>query len=282
MINIKEFLEVANIQKSGQGTTDEAKIFIQNNKTIYNDLKVEISYGIGRASAIPWIALLGFNQKVKDGIYPVFLYYKDFNLLILAYGVSETQKPKKNWENSTDLKTIRSYFEQNKLTHPIKYGNSFVYKVYQTNNEINEVEINKDLDKLIVLYKQTFKNKSIDKSSSIVQQRFNYNEFLKKTNKSNLKFSNSLISRFTSSLLTKPFLILTGLSGSGKTKLAQAFAMWLCGNEEQYKIVPVGADWTNREPLLGFPNALHEKAYVRLESGELDLVLKHDKDKNKP
>jgi len=67
--------------------------------------------------------------------------------------------------------------------------------------------------------------------------------------KSGLSYTNELITRFTSSLLTKPFVILTGLSGSGKTKLAQAFAMWMCENEAQYKIVPVGADWTNREPL---------------------------------
>jgi energy-coupling factor transporter ATP-binding protein EcfA2 len=36
-----------------------------------------------------------------------------------------------------------------------------------------------------------------------------------------------LIRRFAASLLAKRFLILTGLSGSGKTKLAQAFAQWI-------------------------------------------------------
>ena len=36
-----------------------------------------------------------------------------------------------------------------------------------------------------------------------------------------------LTRRFAASLLTKRFLILTGLSGSGKTKLAQAFARWI-------------------------------------------------------
>lgn len=105
------------------------------------------------------------------------------------------------------------------------------------------------------------------------------NETIKR---SNLVFDDKLVERIIYSNITKPFLILTGLSGSGKTKLAQAFAMWLCGSEEQYKIVPVGADWTNREPLLGFPNALQEKAYVRPESGVLDLILKADNDKNKP
>ncbi|MBK8819747.1 MAG: AAA family ATPase [Saprospiraceae bacterium] len=73
--------------------------------------------------------------------------------------------------------------------------------------------------------------------------------------------------------LTKPFVILTGLSGSGKTKLAQSFVQWICQDESQYCIIPVGADWTNREPLLGYPNALKPEEYVKPDSGVLDLII---------
>ena len=111
---------------------------------------------------------------------------------------------------------------------------------------------------------------------------FTNEDFINNCKKTNLSFQVSLISRFAASLLTKPFVILTGLSGSGKTKLAQAFAMWICENESQYKIVPVGADWTNREPLLGYPNALKERAYVKPESGALDLILQATKTPEKP
>lgn len=90
---------------------------------------------------------------------------------------------------------------------------------------------------------------------------------------SGLNYSSQLTTRFIASLLTKPFVILTGLSGSGKTKLAQAFAQWVCANSSQYRIVPVGADWTNREPLLGYPNALNNKEYVKPDSGVLDLAI---------
>ncbi|MEP7267744.1 MAG: DUF3578 domain-containing protein [Saprospiraceae bacterium] len=99
---------------------------------------------------------------------------------------------------------------------------------------------------------------------------------------SGLHISDKLLSRFTSSLLTKPFVILTGLSGSGKTKLAHAFAMWICEHSSQYCIVPVGADWTNREPLLGFPNALKDKDYVKPDNGVLDLILDANKNTDKP
>ena len=89
-------------------------------------------------------------------------------------------------------------------------------------------------------------------------------------------------------MCTKPFVICSGLSGSGKTKLAQAFAQWICYKEaegeknEQYCIVPVGADWTNREPLLGYPNALQESNYIKPENGVLDLINRARLNETKP
>ncbi|NSW93435.1 MAG: hypothetical protein HPY62_01870 [Bacteroidales bacterium] len=102
---------------------------------------------------------------------------------------------------------------------------------------------------------------------------FKYEYFYEALKKSGLRYSKTLVARFIASLLTKPFVILTGLSGSGKTKLAQAFVKWICQDENQYRVIPVGADWTNREPLLGYPNALNSKEYVKPDSGVLDLII---------
>ena len=44
---------------------------------------------------------------------------------------------------------------------------------------------------------------------------------------SKLIFESVIVTRFAGSLLSKRFLILTGLAGSGKTKLAQALARWI-------------------------------------------------------
>jgi 5-methylcytosine-specific restriction protein B len=98
--------------------------------------------------------------------------------------------------------------------------------------------------------------------------------FIKKTEDAGLIFSHQLIQRFIASLCTKPFVICSGLSGSGKTKLAQAFSQWITADKSQYIIIPVGADWTNREPLLGYPNALSQNEYVSPENGVLDLMIR--------
>lgn len=97
---------------------------------------------------------------------------------------------------------------------------------------------------------------------------------------SNLQFNQNIVIRFIASLITKPFVILTGLAGSGKTKLAQSFIQWISENEEQYKIVPVGADWINREPLLGYPNGLKDTEYVTPDNGVLQLMLTAGKAEN--
>ncbi len=112
------------------------------------------------------------------------------------------------------------------------------------------------------------------KPVSTNQISFDSKTFEIHTKKAGLIFSPQLIQRFIASLCTKPFVICSGLSGSCKTKLAQAFAQWITADKSQYAIVPVGADWTNREPLLGYPNALDKEEYVSPENGVLDLMIR--------
>lgn len=50
---------------------------------------------------------------------------------------------------------------------------------------------------------------------------------LSELEEANFQCEEEFLRRFVASLGTKPFVILTGLSGSGKTKLAQLFAKWI-------------------------------------------------------
>lgn len=98
-----------------------------------------------------------------------------------------------------------------------------------------------------------------------------------------LTYSFKIEKQFVSALLAKPFVILTGLSGSGKTKLAESFVRWLCGKPGQannWKLVSVGADWTNSEKLLGYPDALHEGKYIMPDTGVLQFLLEAKKDED--
>lgn len=110
---------------------------------------------------------------------------------------------------------------------------------------------------------------------------FSISRMISLISETGLLYSPDLIKRFAFSLMSKRFLILSGLAGSGKTQLALAFANALIEDDSQLCVVPVGADWTNREPLLGFPNALQEGLYVKPESGVLDLLIEANKQENK-
>lgn len=70
-------------------------------------------------------------------------------------------------------------------------------------------------------------NDEIAKKVMIRQEDFNIGNFISDLNNLNIKYDSNLILRFISSIYTKPFTLLTGLSGSGKTLLAQVFAKWL-------------------------------------------------------
>ena len=92
---------------------------------------------------------------------------------------------------------------------------------------------------------------------------------------SHLKTSRIQLLRFVAALLTKRFIILTGLSGSGKTKLAQAFARWITPpSPESFAVVPVGADWTSNEHILGYPDNLNGGYF---QQTALKLILQAEK-----
>ncbi len=277
-----------------QSKSDELKI--SNYKKSYQDLKVKVSFGMGFPAKIPWISFLRDDVSTSDGIYPGYLYFKKEKLLILSYCISETNKPKYEWPiiNPT---TINKFFEQQYSTTPYRYGKSYIFKTYNIDNLPTKDIIESDLSEIINFYKSlTLEEINISKSNLNVQKSitfeetkmnsmqidFNYKSFHQYTKKAGLIFSEKIVIRFVASLCTKPFVICSGLSGSGKTKLAQAFVQWISESNAQYKIIPVGADWTNREPLLGYPNAIETDKYVVPENGALEILIKAINDEKRP
>ena len=82
-------------------------------------------------------------------------------------------------------------------------------------------------------------------------------------------FQNDFARRYITSLLAKPFVILTGGSGTGKTRICKQFAEYLEvldeTGERNWLIVPVGADWTDNTKILGFYNPLANEGKGKYE-----------------
>ena len=52
----------------------------------YKGLKVKVGFGKGNWANVNWIGFIAEGQSIQKGIYPVYLYYRDIDVLILAYG----------------------------------------------------------------------------------------------------------------------------------------------------------------------------------------------------
>lgn len=93
-------------------------------------------------------------------------------------------------------------------------------------------------------------------------------------------YSQHLVSQFYTALKTKGFVILSGLTGTGKTKIAQELAELLDGSKNNLLFLSVRPDWRDSKALLGYYNPLTGE-YQRTQL--LDFILKaiEDYDKNR-
>lgn len=103
----------------------------------HSDLKVVVSFGMGSPARIPWIAFNKTNLNVSNGIFPVYLYYKDLGTLILAYGISEKEESLVSWpvEITNFAQTVTAFFNKDVP----RYGDSFVFKAYKVDMKGDEV-----------------------------------------------------------------------------------------------------------------------------------------------
>ena len=149
------------------------------------DLRMKVSFGQGVPARVTWISFLAPEMRTSEGFYPVYLFYKKENKLILAYGISETSEAKSSWpEEILSSKTkINDY-----LDNPPRYGDSFVFKSYtpsvqgkdvkyvnDDNQPISGDMLNKDLTEIINYYKKAF-SIEIKKEDSHIGQGLFYME----------------------------------------------------------------------------------------------------------
>ncbi|RKY81562.1 hypothetical protein DRQ11_15295, partial [candidate division KSB1 bacterium] len=78
------------------------------------------------------------------------------------------------------------------------------------------------------------------------------------------------------SVLAKPFVILAGITGTGKSLVAKEFAKAICA---KHILIPVRPDWTDSSGLLGYKNVFTNQW---VSTPFLEFILAADKDKDTP
>jgi 5-methylcytosine-specific restriction endonuclease McrBC GTP-binding regulatory subunit McrB len=185
---------------------------------------------------------------------------------------------------------IKSVIEKN-LNKEVDYYDvdHFLFYVHKSKISQGNNETKEDITEESVPEDQTSDQKN--ENHLTLQRYFQYKGFY---------FNQDLITAFYSALKTKGFVILSGLTGTGKTKLAQLFAELLCPNcnpqdkqntqtaqtssenQNQCKcthlFLPVRPDWRDSKALLGYYNPITRR-YERTPL--LDFILEAMEDYNR-
>ena len=236
------------------------------------------SFGHGNLASIPWLACFVPGQSARfEGVYPVLMYQRSTSIASVNYGASANAVEAsgiwpRQWPENLTAGLLPFALKKK------EYKKSFVLQEFHSPlaPQVNEMTIAllKVIQEFLILQEALVHQTKFDYLAMI--------EFHEESNDVGLVFSQDTNKRLLASLITKRFCILTGLAGSGKTKLAEAFAMWLCESADQYRVVAVGADWTSNENLLGYVDALNAGAYQLPSNGVLDLIIKARNDTKKP
>jgi len=150
----------------------------------FSDLNMKTSFGQGVPARVSWIAFTSPEMAVSNGYYPVYLYYKSLNVLVLSYGISETVEHADTWplEITNSKPTIKSYLDGDIP----RYGASFVYKAYkievendnavfadyESGDEVTSTFVESDLENLLSYYKEQVSIEVRDESSPVNQSLF--------------------------------------------------------------------------------------------------------------
>ena len=287
--SLESIFKLGYTQYKGQGTgngTDVQKSIRDLTNNIRqiaspSGFHTEFSVGIGRWSAVPWIRVFysDISPSAQDGVYIVYLFAASGKsaFITLNQGTTDSSNEKRNRTRKNIQEKISSRqflknqgnlsFGDNK-----NYGAAAIfYKEYKADNIPSENEINNDLICLLEIYKECresglLTNKTPTNEIKTIQQeteKYDNREEIMSRNSSN-KFNiadfviSELHTRYIRSLLAKPFVILTGNSGTGKTRIATKFAEYMKqdDNLSNSLLVPVGADWTDNTKILGYYNLL--------------------------
>ena len=142
----------------------------------YLGIQMKVSFGQGSPARVPWIAFLSSEMSVSNGYYPVYLYYKKQGLLILAYGVSETNCFEESWP--PEIQKQHQKIKDGLGGSAPRYGDSFIFKQYRVDptsqpelNATNQ-ELTQDLKQILKEYIQAVQVTLKDPKSSITKGVF--------------------------------------------------------------------------------------------------------------
>ena len=292
----------------------EYVVKVSENKELYNvfnsaEVEYVISPAKGQGNNYPIISYLAIMNKKEttspqSGYYIVYLLSEDSSALYLTlnFGISKIKAMEGKTKRET-ISIISREYQQLISTKTYERGtidlvtnnkagkeyetSTIFFKKYDVNNVPSNEQLIADLEEVKQMYLEllSVKNGDKDKGAEVNSKLnlANQSESIRMielfiTSKG-FVYDSELIKNYYLCLKTKPFVILAGISGTGKTRLVRLFAEAICDSlEDQYKLVPVRPDWSDPSDLLG-----HLDLEGKFQPGPvLDFIDKASKNLDKP
>lgn len=176
-----------------------------------------------------------------------------------------------NWlkNNNLSKSSINGYIDIIEREYPTILQSKQISEVEQIKNEYFEIKENIEKNKrgnnkysasinnYIKFLNDQYSNinKRIIKKDKIkINIKYGVSDIFRYINKNGFIYNKSTIYNIYLSLKTKPFVILSGISGTGKSKLVKLLAESLGATSEnnRFTLVPVRPDWSDSSELLGY------------------------------
>lgn len=255
--------------------------------------KIKGSVGAGRWTDVPWIAIFDsrITKSAQKGVYIVYLLNKDTKELYLTLnqgatdiaqggngasklaftGIassSSTKATEKLKTRAADIRIRIGEFADLK-TDSINTGSKaydagcIYYKKYTLESMPNDDELFRDLARFISAYQAYYdkvfvgsKNEGTKEESEMDMSTGNIlGDIAKYIASKGFVYDEKLLANFYLSLRAKPFVLLAGTSGTGKTRLVRLFAEAIGAYwEGRYKQIAVKPDWFDSMDLFGHVN----------------------------
>lgn len=244
---------------------------INDNGNIPKNVTLRWSVGQGNWAKVPWIAFVDKNKadSIRKGIYVAYLFCQDMQglYLCLMQGVTEIiqtvgrrqgyqqmqQKAEEIRPPLKELETTGFKLDNNmELYADSNLGSDYekatiAYKFYPAETLPSDIELTRDLVTILSAYLH------VEESNSGLTTNGEGNDrverLLMNIAAQGYTFEPWQIAAYVAALRTKPFVILAGVSGTGKSKLPALISQATGGN---YRLIPVRPDWTDSSDVLGY------------------------------